>query len=60
MRCAETISINASMRDALTALLRTGCDALPVLSEDGSLAGEIDLATVRAQLRREPEPEAVT
>jgi osmoprotectant transport system ATP-binding protein len=59
IRCAETLSINASMRDALTALLRTGCEALPVLSEDGSLAGEIDLATVRAQLRREPEPQAV-
>ena len=56
-RCPEIITINASMRDVLAALLRSGCEALPVMGEDGALVGEVDLATVRDQLRRPTAPE---
>ncbi len=57
--CSEVISIDDSMRDALAALLRSGCDALAVMGVDGAPVGEIDLATVRDQLRRPTEPEPI-
>jgi len=50
--CTEEISADASMRDVLTALLRTGCDALPVVDGDGTLIGEAGLEAVRTQLAR--------
>lgn len=51
-RRADAVPIDASMRDVLSALLRAGCDALPVVDAEGRLVGEADLTAVRAQLRR--------
>jgi hypothetical protein len=40
------------MSEALTLLLRAGCDALPVVDADGRPVGQADINTVRGQLRR--------
>ncbi len=52
MHACDAISLDTSMRDVLSLLLRSGCEALPVMDATGTLVGEADLNTVRAQLRR--------
>jgi osmoprotectant transport system ATP-binding protein len=54
--CSESVSLGASMREVLAALLRTECDALPVTDESGAMVGQVDLAAVRTQLRGSPAP----
>jgi osmoprotectant transport system ATP-binding protein len=52
MHACDAISLDTSMRDVLSMLLRSGCEALPVMDATRTLVGEADLNTVRAQLRR--------
>ena len=47
----DTLSLDDSMSDALTRLLRSAHDALPVTDAEGNLVGQADLAAVRAHLR---------
>ena len=51
----EPVGIDTNMRDVLTRLLQTDCDALPVAGRDGQLAGQVELDAVRQQLKRPAE-----
>ena len=48
----DALSLDDSMSDALTRLLRSAGDALPVVDAQGALVGQADLAAVRAHLHR--------
>jgi len=50
----HAVGLNASLRDALNGLMRTGLGDLPVRDpESGLLVGQIGMETIRAQLRHE-------
>ena len=49
----QAVGVDASLRDALNGLMRSGLDAIPVRDPDsGLLVGQIGMETIRAQLRR--------
>ncbi len=55
----HTVPANASVRDALSALVGRGFAATPVLDDEGRVSGVITLRTLRAVVARsgeEPEP----
>jgi osmoprotectant transport system ATP-binding protein len=52
----EPMSLDDSMRDALSKLMRADTDVLPVADATGRLVGQVAFQTVREQLRRSPVP----
>jgi osmoprotectant transport system ATP-binding protein len=54
----DALRFDDSLRDALSRMLRTGLDALPVADGDGRLVGQVDLQSVREQLRHPAGPDA--
>jgi osmoprotectant transport system ATP-binding protein len=59
-RGLDPLRLDDSLSDALARLLQEGVDALPVADGDGRLVGQVDLQSVREQLRPDgavvPEP----
>jgi ABC-type proline/glycine betaine transport system ATPase subunit len=48
------LGLDDTLRDALSRLLQTGVDALPVADAEGRLVGQVDLEGVRERLRPAP------
>jgi osmoprotectant transport system ATP-binding protein len=57
-RGLDPLRLDDSLRDALSRLLQTGLDALPVADGDGRLVGQVDLQGVREGLQRPAAPDS--
>jgi osmoprotectant transport system ATP-binding protein len=59
-RGLDPLHLEDSLRDALARLLQEGVDALPVAGGDGRLVGQVDLQSMREQLRAPVAPTGET